>query len=74
MQLFDFYEFVVEHAFDGLQSLLARFFCRDGCYYACVDAVCSLDLTVLRSPDIRVSISDEGCYTLSFRIEGGDGR
>lgn len=74
MQLFDFYEFVVEHAFDGLQSLLARFFCRDGCYYACVDAVCSLDLTVLRSPDISVSVSDEGCYTLSFRIEGGDGK
>ena len=74
MQLFDFYEFVVEHAFDGSQSLLARFFCRNGGYYACVDAVCSLDLTVLRSPDISVSISDEGCYTLSFRIEGGDGK
>ena len=71
MQLFDFYEFVVEHAFDGLQSLLARFFCRDGCYYACVDAVCSLDLTGLQTERISVSKSDENCYTLSLALKGG---
>jgi hypothetical protein len=48
MKLFDFYEYVVENAFDGLTYLLARFFCRqDGCY-CCVDALCSLDLTRLQ--------------------------
>jgi hypothetical protein len=29
MKLFDFYEYVVENAFDGLSCLLARFFCRN---------------------------------------------
>jgi len=71
MQLFDFYEYVVENAFDGLSSLLARFFLRDGQYYACIDAVCSLDLTALRSERIEVSITEENCYTLSLRLEGG---
>ena len=73
MQLFDFYEYVVENAFDGLDSLLARFFSRDGQYYACMDAVCSLDLTALRSERIEVSVSEENCYTLSIRLEGGAG-
>jgi hypothetical protein len=71
MQLFDFYEYVVENAFDGLNSLLARFFFRDGRFYACIDAVCSQDLTVLRSEQIDVSVSEENCYTLSFMLEGG---
>lgn len=71
MQLFDFYEYVVENAFDGLNSLLARFFFRDGQFYACIDAVCSQDLTVLRSEQIDVSVSEENCYTLSFMLEGG---
>lgn len=74
MKLFDFYEYVVENAFDGLNYLLARFFCRDNCYYACIDAVCSLDLTTLQTEEISVSESDENCYTLSFKMEGGDGR
>jgi len=74
MQLFDFYEYVVENAFDGLKYLLARFFCRDNCYYACIDAVCSLDLTALQTEEISVSESDENCFTLSFKMEGGDGR
>ena len=71
MQLFDFYEYVVENAFDGLSSLLARFFCRDGQFCACIDAVCSLDLTALRSERIAVSVPEDNCYTLSVKLEGG---
>ena len=74
MRLLDFYEYVVENAFDGLSYLLIRFFYRDNCYYACIDAVCRLDLTTLQTDEISVSVSDEGCYTISFKIEGGDGR
>ena len=74
MKLFDFYEYVVENAFDGLNYLLARFFYRDNCYYACIDAVCSLDLTALQTEEISVSESDENCFTLSFKMEGGDGK
>ena len=74
MKLFDFYEYVVENAFDGLGSLLARFFYRDNSFYACIDAVCSLDLTKLQNEQIFVSVSDKNCYTLSLKIEGGDGR
>ena len=74
MKLLDFYEYVVENAFDGLNYLLARFFYRDNCYYACIDAVCSLDLTTLQTEQISVSVSDENCYTLSFKVEGGDGK
>lgn len=71
MGLFDFYEYVVERSFDGLSDLLARFFCRDNCFYACIDAVCSLDLTVLQTERISVSKSDENCYTLSLALKGG---
>jgi hypothetical protein len=74
MKLFDFYEFVVENAFDGLSYLLARFFCRDNSFYACIDAVCSLDLSALQTEQISVSRSDDNCYTLSLKPEGGDGR
>ena len=74
MQLFDFYEYVVENAFEGLRSLLARFFCRDGSFYACMDAVCSLDLTTLQSSSISASRTDENYYTLAFKLEGGDGK
>ncbi len=70
MRLFDFYEYVVENAFDGLRCLLARFFCRDDCFYACVDAVCSLDLTTLGAGSISVSQSDENCYTISLKLKG----
>lgn len=73
MQLFDFYEYVVENAFDGLSSLLARFFYRNNSFYACIDAVCSLDLTVLKNDLISVSTSEENCYTLSLKLRGGDG-
>lgn len=71
MELFDFYEYVVENAFDGLSCLLARFFLRDNSFFACIDVVCDLDLTMLQSDRISVSITDENCYTLSFRAEGG---
>ena len=71
MKLFDFYEYVVEKAFDGLEYLLARFFCRDGSFYCCVDAVSKLDLTALQTDTISVSISDKNYYTLSFKAEGG---
>ena len=74
LQLFDFYEYVVEQSFDGLSSLLARFFRRGGSIYCCVDAVCSLDLRALQSDKISVSVSDENTYTISFKAEGGDGR
>ncbi|MBQ9970427.1 MAG: hypothetical protein IJP15_08070, partial [Oscillospiraceae bacterium] len=74
MKLFDFYEYVVETAFDGLSYLLARFFCRDNNFYACIDAVCSLDLTTLQTENISVSESDENCYTLSFELGGGDSK
>ena len=74
MQLFDFYEYVVENAFEGLRSLLARFFYRDNSFYACIDAVCSMDLTKLQTEQILVSVSDENCYTLSLKVEGGDGK
>ena len=74
MQLFDFYEYVVENAFEGLRSLLARFFYRDNSFYACIDAVCSIDLTKLQTKQILVSVSDENCYTLSLKVEGGGGR
>ena len=74
MKLFDFYEYVVENAFDGLKSFLARFFCRENCFYACIDAVCSLDLNSLQTEQICVSETENNCYTLSFKIEGGDGK
>ena len=74
MQLFDFYEYVVENAFDGLTYLLARFFSRDDSFYCCVDAVCSLDLTALATDTVSVSVTDENYYTLSFKAEGGDGK
>ena len=74
MKLFDFYEYVVENAFEGLSCLLARFFCRDDRFYACMDAVCSLDLTVLEAEGVSVSRSDENCYTLSLVLEGGGGK
>lgn len=70
-KMVDFYEYVVEQAFDGLQSLLVRFFCREQCFYACIDAVCTLDLTQLQSEEISVSISEEHCYTISIKQEGG---
>ena len=72
MKLFDFYEYVTENTFDGLKGLLARFFYRDKCYYACVDVVCSLDLTKLKKDGLTVSISEENCYTLSFGLKEGD--
>ena len=72
MQLFDFYEYVVENAFDGLSDLLARFFCRGDYFYVCVDAVCSIDLTTLNKDDVLVSVSDENCYTLSFKLKAGE--
>jgi hypothetical protein len=72
MQLFDFYEYVVENAFDGLTYLLARFFSRDNCFYCCVDAVCSLDLTAFATDTVSVSVTDENYYTFSFKAEGGD--
>jgi hypothetical protein len=74
MQMFDFYEYVVENAFEGLQSLLARFFYRDCSFYACIDTVCTLDLMVLQTGNIHVSMTDEDYYTLSFKLEGGDGK
>jgi hypothetical protein len=73
MRLFDFYEFVVENAFDGLTYLLARFFSRDGSFYCCVDAMCSVDLTALATDTVSVSVTDENYYTLSFKTEGGAG-
>ena len=74
MELFDFYAYVIEKSYEGLDSLLARFFCRDDAIYVCVDAVCSLDLQKLQTDRISVSISEDNCYTLSFKLEGGDGR
>lgn len=71
MKLFDFYEFVVENAFDGLNDLLARFFCRDNDFYACLDVRCSMDLTALQTEQIAVSESEKNCYTISFKLEGG---
>ena len=41
--------------------------------YACMDAVCTLDLTALRSEQIEVNVSEENCYTLSLRLKGGAG-
>ena len=72
MQLFDFYEYVVENAFDGLTYLLARFFSRDNSFYCCVDAVCSLDLTAFATDTVSVSVTDENYCTFSFKAEGGD--
>ena len=72
MQFFDFYEYIVENAFDGLESLLARFFIRDNEFYVCVDVVCNLDLTTLEDENITISISEENCYTLSFKAKEGD--
>jgi hypothetical protein len=72
MQFFDFYEYVVENAFDGLESLLTRFFIRDNEFYVCVDVVCNLDLTTLEDENITISISEENCYTLSFKAKEGD--
>lgn len=69
MQLFDFYEYVVEYAFDGLSSLLVRFFNRGNSFYCCVDAVCSLDLRSLATDKVSVCVADEGFYTLSFKTE-----
>ena len=74
MKLLDFYEYVVENTFDGLNYLLARFFSRDDSFYCCVDAECSLDLTALATDTVSVSVTDENYYTLSFKAEGGDGR
>ena len=74
MKLFDFYEYVIENAFDGLNFLFARFFSRDEKFYACIDAVCSFDLMFLQSENISVDKTDDDCYTLSFSVKGGDGR
>lgn len=74
MQLFDFYEYVIENTFDGLTYLLARFFARDKSFYVCVDAVCSHDLTALETDTITVSVTDENCYTISFKTEGGESK
>ena len=74
MQLFDFYEYIVENTFDGLTSLLARFFYRDGLFFACIDVVCSLDLTKLRKENLTVSVSEKNCYTLSFQVKEGDSK
>ena len=74
LQLFDFYEYVVENTFEGLTYLLARFFSRDNSFYCCVDAVCGMDLTALASEVVSVSVTDENYYTLSFKAEGGDGK
>ena len=71
MAFFDFYEYVVENAFDGLSSLLARFFCRENTFYACIDAVSGLDLRSLETEKISVSKSEENIYTLSLAMEGG---
>jgi len=71
MKFFDFYEYVIEKSFDGLNNLLARFFCRDNCFYACIDAVCTMDLTRLCTDEISVSVVDENYYTLSLKTEGG---
>lgn len=71
MKLFDFYEYVVENSFDGLSYLLARFFLRDNSFYGCIDAMCSLDLTKLKTEIISVSVSDENYYTLSFKVKAG---
>lgn len=71
MTLLDFYEYVVEQAFDGLSSLLARFFCRESRFYACIDVLCRLDLTGLQKPGISVSLTDENYYTISCIVEGG---
>lgn len=74
MKLFDFYEYVIENAFDGLESLLVRFFCRDNRFYACIDTVCRLNLMNLQSESITVDEIDDDCYTLSFYVEGGAGK
>ena len=71
MQLFDFYEYVVENTFDGLSCLLARFFGRDDGFYACVDVVCSKDISDIANDMILVNIADDGSYTLSIKVEGG---
>ena len=74
MKLIDFYEYVIEKSFDGLEYILVRFFYRNSNYYCCLDTVCSLDLTSLKTDKISVSMSDENYYTLSFVAEGGDGK
>jgi hypothetical protein len=74
LKLIDFYEYVVENSFDGLSSLLVRFFFRDGHFYSCIDTVCSLDLTKLGTEQISVYESDENCYTLSVKVKGDDVR
>ena len=71
MALLDFYEYVVEQAFDGLSSLLARFFCRESRFYACIDVLCSLDLSGLQKPGVSVSLTDENYYIISYIVEGG---
>lgn len=72
MQFFDFYEYVVENAFDGLESLLARFFRREKDFYACIDVVCSIDLTTLAHDNITVSTSGDNCYTLALDAKEGE--
>ena len=74
MKLFDFYEYIIESSIDGLSSLFARFFFRDKKFYACMDVVCSIDLTEYQSEDIFVDKTDDDCYTLSCSMEGGDVR
>ena len=72
MKFFDFYEYIIESSIDGLSSLFARFFFRDKKFYACMDVVCSIDLTEYQSEDIFVDKTDDDCYTLSCSMEGGD--
>lgn len=71
MKFLDFYEYVVENAFDNLEYLLARFFSRDNNFYCCVDAVCNHDLRALQTDEVSVSVADENYYTLSFKIGRG---
>lgn len=71
VKLFDFFEYVAENAFDGLSALLARFFCRDGDFYACVDAVSTADLRGLAGEGIVFADSGDGCATLTLCVKGG---
>lgn len=72
VSLFDFYEYVTENALMGLSSLLARFFCRNGDFYACIDAACASDLRYLGNESIAVSESEDGCTTLTLCVKGGE--
>ena len=64
--VYDFYETVVEAAFDSLESLLIRVHRNKQMITASIDVICHMDLEALSDSRTNVSFDkDENVYTLT---------